>query len=443
MARRVWSKRSATGGLKRAQPRRRGPLRLERLENRMLLATLVVNTRFDVPIDPLDGIMSLREAITSANDESAYPGHDVIRFDEDLSSNTILLGIEGFDSVSGAAQPAGDAFTELIISSDLTIDASAAGVIRIGREFGASDSQNLETSQLQHRVLKILSGNVSLDSVAIQRGYLFGSDGGSGSPYGAGIYNAGNLTLLNSFVGGNIQENSSDVSGGGGGIYNHAGATLSLSNTVVGAVELDEDLIAQVGVDPATLETSSGGLRPFVPGNQSDGSGGGIFNLGRIGDPSNPDLVGIAESSAIRGNKTQGGIGAGIYNGGVLEVSNSEIVGNSNRYIRGLGGESVADLAFVANDPSLDLFVPFGEIADGNERSRLPKTTTAIAADDSPPLIANALESDSGRDVVFQEITYDGIRQQGMESEFDGVEADLSLESVDAVFGQLKSTDIN
>ncbi len=61
--------------------------RIERLEDRHMLATYVVDSKLDV-IDPNDGVLTLREALTAAN---ASPDEDdVIRFAES-SYGSILL----------------------------------------------------------------------------------------------------------------------------------------------------------------------------------------------------------------------------------------------------------------------------------------------------------------------------------------------------------------
>ena len=99
------SRSAATGKLNR-------PLRFEPLEDRRLLAGLVVNTHLDVVAT--DGVVSLREAIAAANGNSATElghvgsGADTITFEPVLSGQTILLND-----------------TELEISESLTIDGTA------------------------------------------------------------------------------------------------------------------------------------------------------------------------------------------------------------------------------------------------------------------------------------------------------------------------------
>ena len=176
-------------------------LGVEPLEARHLLATLVVDTRFDL-VDANDDVTSLREAIAAANDETENPGRDTIQFAPSLTYDTILLGIDGFDLGTGDAIASPHGLAELVINSDVDIDASGAGLVRVGREIGSAS--DLETSRLDHRVLRVDSGDVTLTSLVIQRGGL-PDEGVGGVPlYGAGIFNSGALTLRNSIVGDNV-----------------------------------------------------------------------------------------------------------------------------------------------------------------------------------------------------------------------------------------------
>ena len=85
-----WRKRHAAWQRKLRRP--------ERLEERVSLVALVVNTRFDGSFEPNDEMLPLREAIIVANGEGANPGTELIPFDSKLVSQTMPNGIEGFDS---------------------------------------------------------------------------------------------------------------------------------------------------------------------------------------------------------------------------------------------------------------------------------------------------------------------------------------------------------
>ena len=63
------------------------PLRFQHLEQRALLATLVVNSPLDL-VDPYDDMLTLREAVSAA---SILPGPDTITFAPELNGSRIVL----------------------------------------------------------------------------------------------------------------------------------------------------------------------------------------------------------------------------------------------------------------------------------------------------------------------------------------------------------------
>ena len=103
---------------------------------------------------------------------------------------------------------------------------------------------------------------------------------------------------------------------------------MTLSNTIVGSIELDEDSLRDLGLDLEDFPTSANGDPLFIPGNVAWGDGGGILNLGAIGDPVTDELDGIGSGSIIAFNEAKGSLGGGIYNAGSLEISDSEVADN-------------------------------------------------------------------------------------------------------------------
>lgn len=191
-----------------------------------------------------EGLLSLREALDSAQNG------DTIRFDATLSGKTILLAGE-----------------ELVISSDVTIDASdlAKGVtINAGG---------------QSRIFTVEGGvTAHMTSLQICGGSLDGAGGGinnAGSltltgclvvenraTRGGGIENLGTLTLINCTVSGNYAEEC------GGGI-DAFGGTVIVSNSIVAenrAKTADNDIRKEEGA----LLTASYALSPFTDWTTSD-----------------------------------------------------------------------------------------------------------------------------------------------------------------------------
>ena len=155
-----------------------------------------------------------------------------------------------------------------------------------------------------HRVLKVTSGStVQLMGVVVSGGHTKYPDGGSG------IYNEGNLILINSAVIGN--EAQSD--GPGGGILNNGSGSVMLTNSSVS--NNVGNGISNFGGGNVTLINSP------VSSN-SAGQGGGLLNRGTM------TLI----NSPVGGNKASdlGGCGGGITNFGSLALINSPVTGNTN-----------------------------------------------------------------------------------------------------------------
>ena len=261
----------------------------ELLERRQLLAAepIVVNYALDsAHHDNGEQETTLREALALA---AANPGADTITFAPSLSFSTILV-TDG----------------ELIVNSDVTIDASTIGILRVGREIGETAS---------HRIFNVsLGSSVTMKNLIIQGGTA--RDG----QFGGGILSNGNLTLIDSMVGGNTQftrrdDRLIDHLGGGGGIYNGPPGRLELDNTHVGELIINKDVLAGLSISGVSLTSDY----TLIPGNIAQGVGGGILNRGHVT---------VKRGSAIRGNDSNH-LGGGIYNTGTVEVLDSQVAGNS------------------------------------------------------------------------------------------------------------------
>ena len=325
-------------------------LSVEPLEDRHLLATFTVDTPFDL-VDPDDGLTSFREALAQADDESRHPGHDTIIFDAALRFATVHADIVGFGptgeplfDLPEAGPPVPIIKGQFEISSDVTIDASGVELVRIGHERGFSQS---------HRIFKIHErARVEMVNVVVQGGDAF-FQANPETADGGGIWNAGVLTLRNVVVGGNVTTSPvgggdvyvDDPSGGGllpnvkfrgGGIFNAASGNVTLVNSHIGEIELDEDFLQRFGIDgdafqlseereydrlttavvvlDPSLTVNDPGLTR-ISGNVSWGDGGGIYNEGALT---------VTAGSVVARNRVTGD-GAGIYNAGRLQVTDSVI----------------------------------------------------------------------------------------------------------------------
>ena len=258
-----------------------------------------------VELDPDDGFTSLREALVQAK---ANPGPDTITFHPDLPYESIRNPNGGFligTIIVASGQPASNG--ELVVDSDVTIDASGLGLLRIGHS----------STELLHRVFRITEGaNVMMKNVIVQGGRTDLQDGGQG--LGAGIYNDGSLTLIDSIVGANTQYSERGIGGklgGGAGIYNSGTGHLTLRNTHVGALTIDNSVYEDLGLDLPDEGLTS---QIFVRGNIAQGIGGGIFNEG---------VLRVTDDSSLVFNQSNYS-GAGIYNAGTTTITDSVLDGN-------------------------------------------------------------------------------------------------------------------
>jgi hypothetical protein len=256
---RCWTGRGQNKGKKPAgkpgQNRSRVRLVLEILEDRMAPAVLTVTSAADMH---QDGLLTLREAIALANTDASSGQSDTIDFDASLGNATITL-TAGQLELSGAGASA----TETIDGADrITVSGNHAS-----------------------RVFQIDAGvNAELDGLTITDGrtQVLSPD------MGAGIFNAGTLTVADSTLSGNF-------SGEGGGIFNTGALTVRDStltgNTAVGS---------------------------------GNGGGGGIAN--------NSGMA-IITHCTIRDNVT-GNVGGGLLNagGGTMTVRDCTITGSSVGY---------------------------------------------------------------------------------------------------------------
>ena len=195
---------------------------------------------------------SLREALIFAN---SNPDNSAITFDATVFAGAQTIALDG---------------RQLVISSDLSIIAPAAGVTL----------DAMSTS----RGFSMQSGRVTLTNLSVINGNSTNRDNNVENAGGAIELVSGALTLNN----GSFRNNIGDV----GGALSNASGTLTLNNCVV--------------------DNNRGVILPT--------SGGGIYNLGTL----------VLNNSVVSNNNlgSQAQRGAGLFNSGTATITGSTFEGN-------------------------------------------------------------------------------------------------------------------
>jgi len=264
-------------------------------------AAITVNTATDDFGGNLSNC-SLREAIQSANNNADFGGCDSTGIYHPSITDVITLptlGAGGFFTLTRIGTDDTNNNGDLDINSNIRIEGVSAANSVIRGDTTDDDSD-------RHRLMHILSGNVTLNDLTLRDGLEDGSTAGGGlrisdnastvtlnrvtvtantaGGNAGGILNSGTLTINDSLISNNQTLDSLD---GGGGIFNSFNATLTLNDSRV----LNN-----------TVNTSSTGTA----------GGGGIYNNG---------ATLILNNSVVDGNLADGrrvvndkdAFGGGIY----------------------------------------------------------------------------------------------------------------------------------
>jgi hypothetical protein len=296
-------------------PRGRFVPRLESLEDRTVLSTLTVTSALD---DGSSG--TLRSVIAGAKK------NDKIVFASNLDGDTITLA-----AASG----------QLAISKNLDIEGPGASLLAIS---GGNAT----------RVFNVSTGvTLTIGGLTIENGF---------ADQGGGIDNQGTLTLSQDTISANEAKGDSLFTGIGGGVFNAAGASLSVDHCTIsnnqsvgnvgrgwGGAILNEGT-ANVTATTFTGNVSTGGSEPGQPdGTGGVGYGGGIASVyGSTLTVSN---------STFSNNQSIDGLSAFDASGGAIgtflsSVTVSNCTFNSNQALANstvaIGGaiRSVLDTAF-------------------------------------------------------------------------------------------------
>jgi hypothetical protein len=365
--------------------RQRRELGFQELEARHLLATLVVNSTADGPVDLTDSVVTLRDAVSIANDSV---GADTIAFDPSVfadSDASLIRLTAGELEITDTLTIDGSTGVEVTVTGDkdgddVTVSGSITDVAgSFGGIAGAADDLLDDNSRVLN--FSSLTGDLSLESVTVTGGRTTkrgSAESGGGILFGS----SGQLTLTNSTLSGN---STSGSEASGGGIYSNSGAVTLIRSTLSGnsisgsfnsgggirtdsgAVSLTDSVLSGNSTrgyrgPGGGIYTESGSVslvRSMLTGNSTDrfnGSGGGIHS--RSGAVS-------LSSSTLSGNRTFGDSarGGGIFAGsGAVTLTSSTVSGNSTYgYITNNGGG-----IFAGSGVSLTSSTVSGNSAGGN-----------------------------------------------------------------------------
>jgi len=271
-------------------------------------ASIVVNTNADNVT--VDGLCTLREAITNANNDAATnpdctagSGADTITFAADY---TITLTGSQLPAITGTLTINGIGPT----SANTIIQASSCDPINLPG--GCVPTVN--------RVFQVSStGNLTLDMLTVRYGYCDGTcpDDHPVGGIGGGILNDGVVTIKNS----TISNNKTDFSAGG--IYSLGTSTLTVLNSTIANNSTGSQgggmWVAKGSVVNSTIVGNTGGL------------GAGIFKQPAF--PGNDQLLAITNSTISGNNIHNNGSGVSITNSIVNNsscTSSSVIDGGNN-----------------------------------------------------------------------------------------------------------------
>ena len=205
------------------------------------------------------------------------------------------------------------------------------------------------------RVFFIDSGvTVAMENITIRHGKT--ADAMNPSP-GGGIFNAGDLALMNCRVNENSTGNGSG--GPGGGLFNGETGILTIVNTTIsgnttgGGSSLSQDMLGTGGngggifnagtvfITNSTISNNATGSGFFGnPKGTLGGSGGGIFNS-ESGDVTLTNSTISGNATGFGGSFANGGDGGGIFNEGNLSLIHTTI-SNNETGIGGISGQAGA-----------------------------------------------------------------------------------------------------
>ncbi|HBB95755.1 MAG TPA: hypothetical protein DC054_10225, partial [Blastocatellia bacterium] len=291
--------------------------------------TIVVNSTADVA-NGSDGLCTLREAITAANNNAASgAAAGECAAGSSSGADTINIAVTGTINLTSALPN---------ITTSLNITGPGSSQMTVQRNTSGS-----------YRIFTVTSGTVAITGLTVTNGHAPDGVSAPGSN-GGGILNSATLTLSDVAV----TANAAGTGGNGGGIAN--AGTMTMTNCAVTGNHSGEGSGGGGGIyNTQTLTITGGEISANSAGSSAGGPGGGISSSGTL------TLTGVRISSNTAADNTGGGgggNGGGISASGVLALTNVVVDGNrggsvvgpfSNVVGGGGGGIFCAGTATISN----------------------------------------------------------------------------------------------
>lgn len=261
-----------------------------------------------------NGQCSLIEAIHNANADAQVDNGDCAA---GSGADTLLLPVEGFMDYVLQQPDAANADNGLpLISSAITIDAPAPGVIR---RFTAACNRNGTADPGEFRLIEVVSGgSLTLRNLTLSNGCADGS--GPRNDGGAIRVNGGATLDVH-----RVRFSSNNAHDKSGAIDVSGNATVTISTSIFQANRADGGAGA-IGNGSSTVIIDSSA---FSINNAGGDGGGAIGNLG---------VMHLRNSTVSNNTTTSNGGGIGNGNGGTLVIEFSTLVDNSASGALGGGG---------------------------------------------------------------------------------------------------------
>ncbi len=242
----------------------------------------------------------------------------------------LVAAVNAANSGGGGSINLASGCTYALASADNTVPGlGASGLPVIATPItinGGSGGATIAGNNSDFRIIAIsgaAGGRLTLNGITVTGGNVAGQ-GPAG--LGGGIFNlAGTLQLNRSLV------TANSASGAGGGIASGTmgagpGATLTLNNSEVSSNTVPPDGMGGGGIlsMAGTLKINNGTI------DHNSASGGGGIASGN-GNGGGPGSIITINNSVISDNSATGGAetgGAGISNGGTLQMNNTQVTGN-------------------------------------------------------------------------------------------------------------------